>query len=51
MLQGKVAGVVVTPTSGRPGAGVSIRVRGTGSLRGNTEPLWVIDGVVGDAMD
>ena len=50
MLQGKVAGVVVTPTSGRPGAGVSIRGRGTGSLRGNTEPLWVIDGVVGDAM-
>lgn len=50
MLQGKVAGVVVTPTSGQPGAGVSIRVRGTGSLRGNTEPLWVIDGVVGDAM-
>ena len=50
MLQGKVAGVEVTPTSGRPGAGVSIRVRGTGSLRGNTEPLWVIDGVVGDAM-
>ena len=50
MLQGKVAGVVVTPTSGQPGAGVSIRIRGTGSLRGNTEPLWVIDGVVGDAM-
>ena len=50
MLQGKVAGVVVTPTSGQPGAEVSIRVRGTGSLRGNTEPLWVIDGVVGDAM-
>lgn len=50
MLQGKVAGVVVTPTSGQPGAKVSIRVRGTGSLRGNTEPLWVIDGVVGDSM-
>ncbi len=47
MLQGKVAGVVVTPTSGLPGAGVSIRVRGIGSLRGNQEPLWVIDGVVG----
>ena len=47
MLQGKVAGVVVTPTSGQPGAGVSIRVRGIGSLRGNQEPLWVIDGVVG----
>lgn len=50
MLQGKVAGVVVTPVSGRPGEGVSIRVRGTGSLRGNTEPLWVIDGVVGGNM-
>lgn len=50
MLQGKVAGVVVTPTSGQPGAKVSIRVRGTGSLRGNTEPLWVIDGVVGESM-
>lgn len=50
MLQGKVAGVVVTPTSGQPGAGVSIRVRGIGSIRGKQEPLWVIDGVVGDAL-
>lgn len=49
MLQGKVAGVVVTPVSGQPGAGVSIRVRGIGSLRGNQEPLWVIDGVVGSS--
>lgn len=47
MLQGKVAGAVVAPTSGRPGEGVSIRVRGIGSIRGNVEPLWVIDGVVG----
>lgn len=47
MLQGKVAGVVVTPTSGQPGAGVSIRVRGTGSIGASKEPLWVIDGVVG----
>lgn len=50
MLQGKVAGVVVTPTSGQPGAGVTIRVRGTGTIRGNQNPLWVIDGVVGDAV-
>ncbi len=48
MLQGKVAGVVVTPTSGQPGAGVSIRVRGLTSIRGNQEPLWVIDGVAAD---
>lgn len=50
MLQGKVAGVVVTPTSGQPGADVSISVRGVGSLQGNTQPLWVIDGVVGQSM-
>lgn len=50
MLQGKVAGVSVLPTSGRPGDGVSIRVRGTGSITGKQEPLWVIDGVVGDAV-
>lgn len=50
MLQGKVAGVQVSPVSGQPGAGVSIRVRGIGSISGNKEPLWVIDGVVGDAI-
>lgn len=50
MLQGKVAGVQVSPVSGQPGAGVSIRVRGIGSISGNKEPLWVIDGVVGGAM-
>lgn len=50
MLQGKVAGVSVLPNSGQPGAGVTIRVRGTGTIRGNVEPLWVIDGVVGNAI-
>ncbi|MDR0574043.1 MAG: TonB-dependent receptor [Tannerella sp.] len=50
MLQGKVAGVVATPLSGQPGQGVTIRVRGLGTIRGNKDPLWVIDGVVGDAV-
>ena len=50
MLQGKVAGVSISPLSGQPGAGVTIRIRGIGSLQGNKEPLWVIDGVVGDAV-
>ncbi len=50
MLQGKVAGVVATPLSGKPGESVSIRVRGIGSLGGNMEPLWVIDGVVGGSQ-
>jgi len=44
-LQGRVAGVVVTQNSGQPGGGVSVRVRGIGTLNGDQEPLYVIDGV------
>lgn len=44
-LQGRAAGVVVLNTSGQPGAGTSIRVRGTSSINGNNEPLYVIDGI------
>ena len=43
-LQGRVAGVQVTNTSGRPGGGVSVRVRGANSISGGNEPLYVIDG-------
>lgn len=48
MLQGKVAGVQVLNTSGRPGENPVIRIRGKSSLGGDNtiEPLWVIDGVV-----
>lgn len=44
-LQGRAPGVVVTQTSGKPGAGMSIRVRGIGSINASAEPLYVIDGV------
>lgn len=44
-MQGKVAGVNVTQNDGAPGAGISIRVRGSNSFLGGTEPLYVIDGV------
>jgi TonB-dependent SusC/RagA subfamily outer membrane receptor len=44
-LQGKAAGVVVSMGSGQPGAPSSIRIRGTNSINGNNEPLYVIDGV------
>ncbi|MEZ4947534.1 MAG: TonB-dependent receptor [Cyclobacteriaceae bacterium] len=44
-LQGKVAGMVVSMSSGQPGAPSSIRIRGTSSINGNNEPLYVIDGV------
>jgi TonB-dependent starch-binding outer membrane protein SusC len=43
-LQGRTAGVTVLPSSGQPGAGLKIRIRGTGSNRAN-EPLYIIDGV------
>jgi iron complex outermembrane receptor protein len=45
LLQGKVAGVQITSSSGEPGAGVSIRVRGNGTLRSGNGPLIVVDGV------
>ncbi len=44
LLQGLVAGVAVTNV-GRPGAEASIRIRGTNTIDGSNEPLWVIDGV------
>ncbi len=44
-LQGKAAGVLVTNTSGVPGGGVSIKIRGIGSISRDSEPLYVIDGV------
>ncbi len=43
-IQGQLAGVQVTETSGEPGAGPSIRVRGLGSISAGNEPLYVIDG-------
>ncbi len=44
-LVGRAAGVLVTQTSGMPGATASIRIRGASSLQGGNEPLYVIDGV------
>ncbi len=46
-LQGKIAGVLVTPESGSPGAGAVIRIRGTGTLN-NSSPFYVIDGLLSD---
>ena len=45
MLMGKVAGLLVTPASGQPGAGAKIRIRGAASLNASNDPLIVIDGV------
>lgn len=45
LIQGKTAGVQITTTSGNPGAGVQLRIRGTNSIRSNNNPLFVVDGV------
>lgn len=44
ILKGAVSGVT-TYTSGRPGETAKIRIRGANSLTGNTEPIWIIDGM------
>jgi TonB-linked SusC/RagA family outer membrane protein len=48
LLQGKVAGVNVTTTSGEPGAAQNVIIRGVGTLRSGTQPLYVIDGFLLD---
>jgi TonB-linked SusC/RagA family outer membrane protein len=46
MLQGKVPGLTIMTNSTNPGAAPKIRLRGTATLLGNREPLWVIDGII-----
>jgi TonB-linked SusC/RagA family outer membrane protein len=48
MLQGKTSGVYVNTASAEPGGTSSVKIRGINSLSGDTEPLYVVDGV---AMD
>jgi TonB-linked SusC/RagA family outer membrane protein len=44
-LNGKVAGAVISSTSGAPGGGVSIQLRGISTISGSSQPLYIIDGV------
>ncbi len=44
-MAGHLAGVNIVNTSGEPGAGISINIRGVGSINSDTEPLYVIDGM------
>lgn len=48
LLQGQVPGLTVMSTSGAPGAMPQIRIRGTATLSGNVQPLWVVDGIILD---
>ncbi len=45
MLTGKVAGLMVTATSGQPGANSQVRIRGTSSINAGNQPLYVVDGI------
>ncbi len=45
LMQGEVAGVQISQISGQPGTQARIRIRGANNLSGNSEPLWVVDGV------
>lgn len=44
LLQGAVPGAIVTQTSGQPGGGVSVQIRGSNSINASSDPLYVIDG-------
>jgi TonB-dependent SusC/RagA subfamily outer membrane receptor len=44
-LQGRVAGVNVTSSSGTPGGAININVRGVGTINGSAQPLYVVDGI------
>ena len=45
LLQGRAAGVQVSTNSGAPGGGVFVRIRGTASINGSSDPLYVVDGI------
>lgn len=47
-LQGRASGVQVVQNTGQPGASMQIRIRGTNSIKGDNNPLWIIDGFPGD---
>lgn len=44
-LQGRVAGLQITQNNAAPGGAISVRLRGTNSINGSSEPLYIIDGV------
>ncbi|MEM9918182.1 MAG: SusC/RagA family TonB-linked outer membrane protein [Bacteroidota bacterium] len=51
LIQGRLAGVQITGSSGEPGAAVDIRIRGASSIRSGNNPLIVLDGIPLDGRD
>ena len=50
-MQGKAAGLMISQANGQPGSSPTIRVRGTTSLNGSNDPLYIVDGVPVDNID
>lgn len=51
LIQGRISGVNITNNGGEPGGGVTIRVRGSNSIRSGQDPLYVVDGVPLDTSE
>ncbi|MFQ5568567.1 MAG: SusC/RagA family TonB-linked outer membrane protein [Rhodothermales bacterium] len=47
-LNGKMAGLYISQNTGAPGGGINVNLRGTSTITGDTQPLYVIDGVIVD---
>ncbi len=47
-LNGKIAGISISQNTGAPGGGINVNLRGTSTITGDTQPLYVIDGVIMD---
>ena len=45
-LSGKMAGITITQNTGAPGGGINVNLRGLSTIQGNTQPLYVVDGVI-----
>ncbi len=44
-LQGRAAGVQILGANGTPGGGAQVRIRGVGTIKGGTDPLYIVDGI------
>lgn len=49
VIRGRAAGVQVLTNGSEPGGSISVNIRGTSSLTGNSQPLYVIDGIIMDS--
>jgi len=47
-LSGKIAGLSISQNTGAPGGGINVNLRGTSTITGSTQPLYVVDGVIVD---